>query len=85
MDAPRRRQWMLGRRFNVWFNDRFERLPELAHELVALGAFRADVSGAGPTVYGLFTTGAEAESAAGRLAALGRTFVARPVPAAGHA
>jgi len=57
----------------------------LAHELVAFGAFRADVSGAGPTVYGLFTTEAEAESAAGRLAALGRTFVARPVPAAGHA
>ena len=57
----------------------------LAHELVALGAFRADVSGAGPTVYGLFTKEAEAESAAGRLAALGRTFVARPVPAAGHA
>ena len=57
----------------------------LAAELVALGAFRADVSGAGPTVYGLFTTEAEAESAAGRLAVLGRTFVARPVPAAGRA
>ena len=26
----------------------------LADELLALGAFRADVSGAGPTVYGLF-------------------------------
>ena len=26
----------------------------LAHELLAAGAFRADVSGAGPTVYGLF-------------------------------
>jgi 4-diphosphocytidyl-2-C-methyl-D-erythritol kinase len=53
----------------------------LAHDLIALGAFRADVSGAGPTVYGLFTTEAEAESAVGRLGSLGRTFVARPVPA----
>jgi 4-diphosphocytidyl-2-C-methyl-D-erythritol kinase len=53
----------------------------MAHDLVALGAFRADVSGAGPTVYGLFTTAAEAESAVGRLASLGRTFLARPVPA----
>jgi 4-diphosphocytidyl-2-C-methyl-D-erythritol kinase len=57
----------------------------LAHDLVALGAFRADVSGAGPTVYGLFTTEAEAESAVGRLASVGRTFVARPVPAGRHA
>jgi 4-diphosphocytidyl-2-C-methyl-D-erythritol kinase len=57
----------------------------LARELEALGAFRADVSGAGPTVYGLFTTEAEAESAVGRLASLGRTFVARPVPARRHA
>jgi 4-diphosphocytidyl-2-C-methyl-D-erythritol kinase len=57
----------------------------LARELKALGAFRADVSGAGPTVYGLFTTEAEAESAAGGLAALGRTFLARPVQARRHA
>jgi 4-diphosphocytidyl-2-C-methyl-D-erythritol kinase len=57
----------------------------LARELEALGAFRADVSGAGPTVYGLFTTEADAESAAGRLTALGRTFVARPVAAVGDA
>jgi 4-diphosphocytidyl-2-C-methyl-D-erythritol kinase len=57
----------------------------LAHDLVALGAFRADVSGAGPTVYGLFTTEAEADSAVGRLASVGRTFVARPVPAGRHA
>jgi len=54
----------------------------LAHELVALGAFRADVSGAGPTVYGLFTTEAEAQSAAQQLAGMGRTFVARPIAAA---
>ena len=57
----------------------------LARELKALGAFRADVSGAGPIVYGLFTTDAEADSAAGRLAGLGRTLVARPVPARRHA
>jgi 4-diphosphocytidyl-2-C-methyl-D-erythritol kinase len=57
----------------------------LAHELVALGAFRADVSGAGPTVYGLFTAEGEAEAAAARLASLGRTFLARPVPARRHA
>ena len=57
----------------------------LTRDLVAMGAFRADVSGAGPTVYGLFTDEAEAESAAGRLAPLGRTFVARPVPARRHA
>ena len=57
----------------------------LARELEALGAFRADVSGAGPTVYGLFATDPEAESAARRLAARGRTLVARPVPARRHA
>ena len=56
----------------------------LTRDLVAMGAFRADVSGAGPTVYGLFTEQAEAEAAARRLAALGRTFVARPVPARRH-
>jgi 4-diphosphocytidyl-2C-methyl-D-erythritol kinase len=57
----------------------------LTYELLARGAFRADVSGAGPTVYGLFATEAEAEAAAGRLASLGNTFVARPVPARRHA
>lgn len=51
----------------------------LARELEAAGAFRADVSGAGPTVYGLFADEAEARSAAGRVATFGRTFVARPV------
>jgi 4-diphosphocytidyl-2-C-methyl-D-erythritol kinase len=53
----------------------------LARDLEALGAFRADVSGAGPTVYGLFSGEAEAASAADQLASLGRTFVARPVAA----
>jgi 4-diphosphocytidyl-2-C-methyl-D-erythritol kinase len=35
----------------------------LTDELLALGAFRADVSGAGPTVYGLFHHRAAAEAA----------------------
>jgi 4-diphosphocytidyl-2-C-methyl-D-erythritol kinase len=55
----------------------------LAAELEAVGAFRADVSGAGPVVYGLFADEAGAESAAERLSAFGRTIVARPVAAAG--
>jgi 4-diphosphocytidyl-2-C-methyl-D-erythritol kinase len=54
----------------------------LAHELEAAGAFRADVSGAGPTVYGLFDDETKAASAAARLAPAGRTFVTRPVGAA---
>ena len=36
----------------------------LAGELLAQGAFRADVSGAGPTVYGLFHRAADADAAA---------------------
>jgi 4-diphosphocytidyl-2-C-methyl-D-erythritol kinase len=51
----------------------------LADELVAAGAFRADVSGAGPTVYGLFTSEREAAVAARRLRARGRVW--RTVPA----
>jgi 4-diphosphocytidyl-2-C-methyl-D-erythritol kinase len=39
----------------------------LAGELLALGAFRADVSGAGPTAYGLFADDGAAEEAAARL------------------
>ena len=40
------------------------RSSPLADELRALGAFRADVSGAGPAVYGLFDDRAEADAAA---------------------
>jgi 4-diphosphocytidyl-2-C-methyl-D-erythritol kinase len=47
----------------------------LADELRALGAFRADVSGAGPTVYGLFAEEATAEAAAARLERLGRVWI----------
>ena len=56
----------------------------LAGALEGLGAFRADVSGGGPTVYGLFTDEAAANTAAERLAAIGRTLVARPVAAVGQ-
>ena len=50
----------------------------LAAELLAAGAFRADVSGAGPAVYGLFADRAEAERAASELGHLGRTWVSDP-------
>ena len=50
----------------------------LAARLRSLGAFRADVSGAGPVVYGLFADRAAAESAAGEVAALGETWLTTP-------
>jgi 4-diphosphocytidyl-2-C-methyl-D-erythritol kinase len=50
-----------------------------AAELRSAGAFRADVSGAGPAVYGLFEDAAAAAAAAGVLEARARTFVTRPV------
>ena len=50
----------------------------LADELLAAGAFRADVSGAGPALYGLFDDLPGAERAASELARLGRTWVANP-------
>jgi 4-diphosphocytidyl-2-C-methyl-D-erythritol kinase len=50
-----------------------------AAELLAAGAFRADVSGAGPTVYGLFERAGDASDAAMRLASAGRTVVTRPL------
>jgi 4-diphosphocytidyl-2-C-methyl-D-erythritol kinase len=53
----------------------------VAAELAAAGAFRADVSGAGPTVYGLFDAHEAAVRAAERLADLGATYVTRPVEA----
>lgn len=52
---------------------------DLAPELTAAGAFRADVAGAGPTVYGLFEHRATAERAVHELRARGRTWLARPV------
>jgi 4-diphosphocytidyl-2-C-methyl-D-erythritol kinase len=50
----------------------------LAEEIRAAGAFRADVSGAGPALYGLFTQRADADAARRSLSRLGRTWVAPP-------
>jgi 4-diphosphocytidyl-2-C-methyl-D-erythritol kinase len=50
----------------------------LAEELRATGAFRADVSGAGPAVYGLFHHRRDADSARRALRRLGRTWLALP-------
>ncbi len=49
-----------------------------AARLRELGAFRADVSGAGPALYGLFRDRDSASSAARALASLGRTWVTVP-------
>ena len=51
----------------------------LAEELEALGAFRTDVTGAGPVVYGLFETAEAASLAASSLERSGRYWIARPV------
>jgi 4-diphosphocytidyl-2-C-methyl-D-erythritol kinase len=50
----------------------------LARELIALGAFRADVSGAGPTVYALFLHGHQARAAQKRISPEGRTWLTVP-------
>jgi 4-diphosphocytidyl-2-C-methyl-D-erythritol kinase len=50
-----------------------------AADLLSAGAFRADVSGAGPTVYGLFEDADTAVAAAEVLGTKGRTFVTRPL------
>jgi 4-diphosphocytidyl-2-C-methyl-D-erythritol kinase len=47
----------------------------LARELIHLGAFRADVTGAGPAVYGLFAEEAQAVAASAALAPSGETWV----------
>jgi 4-diphosphocytidyl-2-C-methyl-D-erythritol kinase len=46
--------------------------------LRTLGAFRADVSGAGPVVYGLFADRAAAEAATAEIEPLGETWLATP-------
>ncbi len=51
----------------------------LADHLRGEGAFRADVSGAGPCVYGLFADRKRAEAAAAALRPSGLTWVADPV------
>jgi 4-diphosphocytidyl-2-C-methyl-D-erythritol kinase len=50
----------------------------VAAELVARGAFRADVTGAGPVVYGLFVEREDAALAATTLEGYGRTWLTRP-------
>ena len=49
-----------------------------ATELRGLGAFRADVTGAGPVVYGLFRERRMADAAAATLAGRGRTWITEP-------
>ena len=51
---------------------------QLAAELEGVGAFRADVSGAGPTVYALFEHEEAARRAAAMVAQAGRTLLTRP-------
>jgi len=53
--------------------------PQAVADLAAAGAFRADVSGAGPAAYGLFRERAEAEAAAAGLCARADVWVAKPV------
>lgn len=50
----------------------------LAEKLVEAGAFRADVTGAGPAVYGLFDDRAAAEAAEPRFRGLGTTWITEP-------
>jgi 4-diphosphocytidyl-2-C-methyl-D-erythritol kinase len=50
----------------------------LAGALRALGAFRADVTGAGPAVYGLFGDARDAERAAAAIGAAAATWVTTP-------
>ena len=50
----------------------------LARALVELGAFRADVTGAGPMVYGLFLHGHQARAAQKRISREGRTWLTAP-------
>ncbi len=50
----------------------------LADELRALGAFRADVSGAGPVVYGLFTDRPAATAAQTEILSRGSTWITTP-------
>jgi 4-diphosphocytidyl-2-C-methyl-D-erythritol kinase len=50
----------------------------VASELTSLGAFRADVTGAGPTAYGLFLHGHQARAAQKRISPEGRTWLTAP-------
>jgi len=50
----------------------------VSDDLRALGAFRADVSGAGPAVYGLFADEAEAQRARAAFEPRGRVWITAP-------
>lgn len=50
----------------------------LATELTSLGALRADVTGAGPAVYGLFLHAEQAKSAQKQMSPRGRTWLTAP-------
>jgi 4-diphosphocytidyl-2-C-methyl-D-erythritol kinase len=50
----------------------------LADELLSLGAFRADVTGAGPVVYALFLHGDQARAAERVISTKGRTWLTAP-------
>ncbi|HEY7004216.1 MAG TPA: hypothetical protein VH281_08040 [Gaiellaceae bacterium] len=53
--------------------------PRLVGQLLESGAFRADVSGAGPAIYGLFHHLGDAKGAARGLRLAARTWVVAPV------
>jgi len=57
---------------------RFSQILEIG-ELIRGASGRADVSGAGPAVYGLFERRADAERAAASLRRAARTWIAEPV------
>ncbi len=72
--------------------ERVERTADLAHlplndlasspfaaELRALGALRADVTGAGPVVYGLFADGRDAASAVAALGDRAESWITKPI------
>jgi shikimate kinase len=50
----------------------------LTDAILAAGAFRADVSGAGPGLYGLFHQRRDAEAARRKLRRLGESWVTAP-------
>jgi 4-diphosphocytidyl-2-C-methyl-D-erythritol kinase len=80
-----RRQLLVDRLAEVEQPRDLARLPAndlvtspLAEAFLEAGAFRADVSGAGPALYGLFHQRKDAEAARRALSGHGRTWVAAP-------
>jgi 4-diphosphocytidyl-2-C-methyl-D-erythritol kinase len=71
-----RRALALGRLADLPPNDLAS--SPLAQELIAHGAFRADVSGAGPTIYGLFAAQSDAVTALAAVSDRGRAWIATP-------